>query len=684
MPTWILEERSAQAYSRGSSSLRSSFDLRFGTSVPFYTFTLASATRYAIEPGYNTTVEVRLFSSFPRPPPCHPTCPSSSSLPGNASCPFSSPSAIPFRRAYASILATTCCIRTALNSSYDLDLVHPPKYDFAASIASCDVGLPRQSMQATSSIGLPQQRSSGATRISSARRLRSAAHERVGSTRAFLVRGWGWEHTGSERKSRSENWSAGTSAAAAQHPRKSAAAAVQHERVVCEALEARTSSPDSTLTGAPKTTDTSSPRPPARGPQQRGKGSFGSAVLRGGGARQRTTQARTGWEREECVRAHKPRAPVMAGAHHLNLIRPAPSFSLHDDDACCAVHCDCHIAARVAMGSWYLPRIALSCSIPCGGKRFGYRVRPSSSPGSYVGFRVGVGPFLRGLGAPSPDPSAVCFPLVVLLPTSTYGPTLRLASCPPSPARLSPPPPPALVSCPPRPPPDLATRPRHWAIDFPLGNSDPALLLVPLLPDAAVRCSWCGVIGGEGEREEEQVWCLASALRRAMRSVRREHAGRGGGAGSTFRRRRERRESGAGEVQRAREWEERPLLRPSAAAKRVPIQMDERGIDISPVPACCFLPGAPRTWENWVVHPSREQSEGMMIASDEGTQMHEDESFRCARCTLHLLVIRHVLWLYTPAAIDVNGTTLPLLLLSSLTSSASPSILQPFIVIPPY
>ncbi|KAJ7809268.1 hypothetical protein B0H14DRAFT_2867385, partial [Mycena olivaceomarginata] len=88
-------------------------------------------------------------------------------------------------RTYASILATTCCIRTAL-SSYDLDFVHPHKYDFAASIASCDVGLPRQSMQATSSIHQHCEE--------------APFGQRVGSTRAFLVRGWGGNTRGAREK----------------------------------------------------------------------------------------------------------------------------------------------------------------------------------------------------------------------------------------------------------------------------------------------------------------------------------------------------------------------------------------------------------------------------------------------------------------------------------------------------
>ncbi|KAJ7779299.1 hypothetical protein B0H14DRAFT_3507819 [Mycena olivaceomarginata] len=461
MPIWILKERGAQAYSWGSSSLRSSFALRFGASVPLYTFTLASATRYAteLEAGHNTTVEMRLFSSFPRPPPCHPTCPSSSSLPGNGSCPFSSPSAIPLRRAYASILATTCCIRTALNSSSDLDLVHPHKYDVAASIASCDVGLPRQSMQTTSSIGLPQQRSSGATRVSTARRLRSAAHERVGSTRAFLVRGRGWEHTGSERKCSSENWSTGTSAAAAQHPSKSTAAAAQHERVVCEALEARTSSP-------------------AFAPL-----SLLASTARTGPAAEKEGLARMGWEREECVRAHKPRAPVMAGAHHLNLIRPAGYAGLPRSSCTTttpvvrsiaiatsqlalpwapgtslAAHSPAPFRAAVGDSDTELdlarPPGPMWVSVSVSGPSFVASVLPSRPECDVLPVR-GFSSRLRRMDLRCVDASGYILdprpPARLLNLRHPSG----LASCAPSPARLSPPPPPALVSSSPRPPPDL-------------------------------------------------------------------------------------------------------------------------------------------------------------------------------------------------------------------------------------
>ncbi|KAJ7687319.1 hypothetical protein B0H14DRAFT_898937 [Mycena olivaceomarginata] len=245
----------------------------------------------------------------------------------------------------------------------------------------------------------------------------------------------------------------------------------------------------------------------------------------------------------------------MAGAHHLDLIRPA-GYAVLPRSRCTTttpVVRSIAIATSRLVLPW-APGTSLAahralCSIPCSGRRFGYRVRSSSSPGSYVALRIGVGPFLRGLGAPSPDLSAVCFPPVVSPPDFdvwTYAastpaaihwiPARRLASSVSVIPRDSPPVlPPPLVSprrrlpSSPRPPPGLATRPRHWAIDFPLGNSDPALLLVPLLLDAAVRGSCCGVIGGEGEREEGRVWCLASALRRAMRSVQREHPGKGGG-----------------------------------------------------------------------------------------------------------------------------------------------------------
>ncbi|KAJ7779307.1 hypothetical protein B0H14DRAFT_2962608 [Mycena olivaceomarginata] len=197
-------------------------------------------------------------------------------------------------RTYASILATTCCIRTAL-SSYDLDFVHPHKYDFAASIASCDVGLPRQSMQATSSIGLPQRRSSGATRISTARRLRSAARREHSCF--LLVRGWGGNTRGAREKAGVRTGARARAQRQLSTREKKRSGGRAARAGGCEALEAllglhshwppKTTDTSMTLSFLGRTVHSSSPRPPARGPQQRRRGSFGSAVLRGAGVRRR-------------------------------------------------------------------------------------------------------------------------------------------------------------------------------------------------------------------------------------------------------------------------------------------------------------------------------------------------------------------------------------------------------------
>ncbi|KAJ7779294.1 hypothetical protein B0H14DRAFT_3507815 [Mycena olivaceomarginata] len=518
-----------------------------------------------------------------------------SSLPGNASSPFSSralfhsaartPQFSPRLAASArlSIPATTWtwCIPT--NTTSQLAML--------AATWDCHDKVCKQRPRSAAQLW-----GNSHTRISTARGLRSAAHERVGSTRAFLVRGWGWEHTGSERKSR-------TGARARVQRQLSTRAKAQRRPCSTSGWFAKHWRHDSTLTGAPKTTDTSttlsflgrphssSPRPPARGPQ-RTRVSFGSAVLRGGGeVRQRTTQARTRWEREECVRAHKPRAPVMAGAHHLDLIRPAGYAGL--PRSCCTTTTPVVRSIAIATSQLALPW-APGTSLAAHRALLLHSVQ-HSSPGSYVGFRVGVGPFPRGLDAPPPDPSAVCFPLRLYVGSSPAG------SPPQSPSFLGT----RLLRSLPRPSlpaaasrfglvlAETTTRPRHWAIDFPLGNSDPALLLVPLLLDAAGRCSWCGVIGGEGERGEEQS-TQGGVVRRSKEHVQAE----------------------VGEARK----------RGGKAAKRVPIRMESEAMSSDAGGGILLLqargastqalsPPAASCWER----------RGRMIASDEGTQMHEDE-----------------------------------------------------------